>query len=256
MLLVIDIGNSEIVVGVFKNTHLTGQWRVATHLHKTPDEYGLLLAQLMGIQGISPAQITGVIFSSVVPPLTPIFREMTEGYFSVPPMIVSEKLKTGLTIGYENPKEVGADRIVNAAAVYHLYGGPAVIVDLGTATTFCAVTQAGDYLGGAIAPGMAVSAEALVNRAAKLPRVELRKPAYVIGRDTATSMQSGIFFGYTGLINELVHRINHELGTNAFVVATGGLATLIAPECESISKIHPTLTLEGLMIIYNMNQTG
>ena len=192
MLLVIDIGNSEIVVGVFKNAHLRGQWRVATHLHKTPDEYGLLLAQLMGIQGISPAQITGVIFSSVVPPLTPIFREMTEGYFSVPPMIVSEKLKTGLTIGYENPKEVGADRIVNAAAVYHLYGGPAVIVDLGTATTFCAVTQAGDYLGGAIAPGLLVAAEALFSRTATLPRIQLMPPKKAIGTNTVDAMQSGL----------------------------------------------------------------
>ena len=253
MLLVIDIGNTEIVSGLFKGETLAGQWRIATHLHKTADEYGLQLLQLLKIRHYAADQIDGVIVSSVVPPLTSIFVEMIAHYFSVHPMIVSEKLKTGLTIRYENPREVGADRIVNAAAAFDLYGGPLIIVDLGTATTFCAVNEAGDYLGGAIAPGMALSAEALVNRAAKLPRVELCQPETIIGQDTVSSIQSGLFFGYVGLINEIIQRINQEMGTKPQVIATGGLVGLIASECRGITKIHPTLTLQGLMIIYKMN---
>ncbi len=253
MLLVIDIGNTEIVAGLFEKEDLLGQWRISTHLHKTADEYGLQLLQLLKIQTDAATQIDGVIFSSVVPPLTAIFKEMIGSYFSQTPLIVSEKTKTGLQIRCDNPKEVGADRLVNAAAAYHLYGGPLIIVDLGTATTFCAITQQGEYLGGAIAPGMALSAEALVNRAAKLPRVELKKPETAIGKDTVSSMQSGVFFGYIGLINEMIQRIDAETDTSSQVIATGGLAPLIAPECHRISKIHPTLTLQGLMIIYGMN---
>ncbi len=254
MLLVIDIGNTDIVFGIFREERLLGQWRVATHLQKTADEYGLLLLQLLEAQLMPVSEIKGVIFSSVVPLLTPLFQEMIQRYFSTDPMIVSEKLKTGLKVCYENPKEVGSDRIVNAAAAYYLYGGPVVIVDLGTATTFCVVSESGEYLGGAIAPGMALSAEALVNRAAKLPRVELSQPKNVIGKETTASMQSGIFFGYVGLINEIVQRIHDEMGAKSLVIGTGGLVALIASECQSISKIHPTLTLEGLMIIYRMNQ--
>lgn len=253
MLFVIDIGNTEIVAGLFEKEVLVGQWRISTHLHKTADEYGLQVLQLLETQNYTATQVDGVILSSVVPPLSTIFQDMIACYFSLTPIIVSEKIETGLTICYENPGEVGADRLVNAAAAYHLYGGPLIIVDLGTATTFCAISKQGDYLGGAIAPGMALSAEALVNRAAKLPRVALRKPACVIGKDTVSSMQSGIFFGYIGLINEIIHRIHQETGVQSKVLATGGLSGLIAPECHSISKIHPTLTLQGLMIIYRMN---
>ncbi len=253
MLLVIDIGNTDIVIGVFESEALTGQWRIATHLHKTADEYGLLLSQLLLTQKRSVSGISGIIISSVVPPLTPLFQELSTRYFSVNPMVVTDQLKTGLRLCYENPKEIGADRIVNAAAAYHLYGGPVVIVDLGTATTFCVVSESGDYLGGAIAPGMALSAEALVNRAAKLPRIEFNKPSSVIGKDTVSSMQSGLFFGYVGLISEMIKRMHAEIGVKTPVIATGGLSTLIAPECRIISKIHPTLTLEGLMIIYRMN---
>lgn len=253
MLLVIDIGNTHVVFGIFKNEKLIGEWRIATHLHKTSDEYGILFADLLKAGKITVSKIKGAILSSVVPPLTPVFQEMTERYFSLAAMVVTHALKTGLKIQYDHPKEIGADRIVNAAAAYRLFGGPVVIVDLGTATTFCVVSERGDYLGGAIAPGLTISAEALFARAAKLPRVELSKPKSVIGRDTVTSMQSGIIFGYVGLVNEIVHRIQAEIGREALVVATGGLSSLIASECKTISKVRPTLTLEGLMIIFKLN---
>ncbi len=253
MLLVIDIGNSDVVFGIFKEKTLVGTWRIASDLHKASDEYGMLMCNLLTSHGISADAIKGVILSSVVPPLTPLFQEMSQRYFSIDPMIVSDLLKTGLTIQYDNPKEVGSDRIVNAAAAYQLYGGPLVIVDLGTATTFCVVSETGAYLGGVIAPGMALSAEALVKRAAKLPEVALKRPTQVIGSDTVGSMQSGFFFGTVGLIDEIVKRIHDEIGKKTVVIATGGLAALVAGDCKSISKIRPTLTLEGLMIIYGMN---
>lgn len=253
LLLVIDVGNTNVVFGIFEGKSLIGEWRVATHLHKTADEYGILLIDLLQAQKISISKIKGAILSSVVPPLTPVFQEMTRKYFSLEAMVVTHSLKTGLQIDYDQPKEIGADRIVNAAAAYQLYGGPVIIVDFGTATTFCVVSESGDYLGGAIAPGLIISADALFARAAKLPRVELIKPKKIIGRDTVSSMQSGMIFGYVGLVNEIVHRIHREIGTEALVVATGGLSNLIAPECNSIQKIRPTLTLEGLMIIYALN---
>jgi type III pantothenate kinase len=253
MLLVIDIGNTHVVFGIFKNEKLVGEWRIATHLHKTSDEYGILFTDLLSSGKVGVSKIKGAIVSSVVPPLTPIFQEMTEKYFSLKAMVVTHSLKTGLKIQYDHPKEVGADRVVNAVAAFRLFGGPVVIVDFGTATTFCVVSEKGDYLGGAIAPGLMISADALFARAAKLPRVELSKPKSVIGKDTVTSMQSGLIFGYAGLVNEMVDRIREEIGREALVVATGGLAPLIASECKTISKIRPTLTLEGLMIIYKMN---
>lgn len=253
MLLVIDVGNTNVVFGIFEEKKLIGEWRVATHLHKTADEYGILLIDLLQAQKISPSKVKGAILSSVVPPLTPVFQEMTQKYFSLGTMVVTHSLKTGLQIRYDQPREIGADRIVNAAAAYQLYGGPVIIVDFGTATTFCVVSESGDYLGGAIAPGLIISADALFSRAAKLPRVELIKPKSIIGRDTVSSMQSGMIFGYVGLVNEIVQRIRREIGTDALVVATGGLSSLIAPECNAIQKIRPTLTLEGLMIIFNLN---
>lgn len=253
MLLVIDVGNTNVAFGIFKGKDLIGEWRVATHLHKTADEYGILLVDLLQAQKMAPSKVKGAILSSVVPPLTPVFQEMARKYFSQEAMVVTHSLKTGIRIHYDQPKEIGADRIVNAAAAYHLYGGPVVIVDFGTATTFCVVSESGDYLGGAIAPGLVISADALFSRAAKLPRVELIKPKSIIGRDTVSSMQSGMIFGYVGLVNEIVHRIHREIGTEALVVATGGLSSLIAPECNVIQKIRPTLTLEGLMIIYGLN---
>ncbi len=253
MLLAVDIGNSHIVVGAFDKKKLIGQWRIATALHKTSDEYGIALTDFLHVANILPSQFSGAILSSVVPPLTPVFSEMLEKYFSIMAIIVNPSLATGIQIQYDRPFEVGADRIVNAAAAYHLYGGPVIVVDFGTATTFCAISKTGAYLGGAIAPGLIISAEALASRAAKLFRVELVKPKTVIGKDTATSMQSGMIFGHIGMVNEIVRRIHLELGRKTEVVATGGLCTLIAPECKIISKIRPTLTLEGLMIIFGMN---
>ena len=253
MLLVIDIGNTHVVFGIFKNEKWVGEWRIATHLHKTSDEYGILFTDLLNSGKVTPSKIKGAILSSVVPPLTPIFQEMTEKYFLLKAMVVTHDLKTGLKIRYDHPKEVGADRIVNAVAAYHFFGGPVIIVDFGTATTFCVVSEKGEYLGGAIAPGLMISADALFSRAAKLPRVELVKPKSVIGKDTVTSMQSGMIFGYVGLVNEIVRRIQEEIGREALVVATGGLSRLIASECKAISKVRPTLTLEGLMIIFKMN---
>ncbi|MFQ5596924.1 MAG: type III pantothenate kinase [Nitrospiria bacterium] len=253
MLLAIDVGNTDIVFGVFQGQHLIGTWRVSSNLRKTSDEYGVLIRQILNTKTISPASVNGVIISSVVPPLTSVFQEMSVKHFSIKPMIVSESIDTGLRIEYAHPEEIGSDRIVNAAAAYHLYGGPALIIDLGTATTFCVVTEKGAYKGGAIAPGMMLSAEALYKHTAKLPKIQIAKPNRVIGNDTAMSMQSGIFFGYIGLIDEIVRRIHREIDRETLVVATGGLADLVAPECRTVSKIRSTLTLEGLMIIYNMN---
>ncbi|MFQ5780686.1 MAG: type III pantothenate kinase, partial [Nitrospiria bacterium] len=249
VLLAIDIGNTNIVFGLFKGEKLFREWRVTTDPHKTSDGYGNLLTDFLSSQQIALSTINGAVLSSVVPCLTPIFQQVTERTFSLKAMVVTHSLKTGLKIQCRHPDEVGADRIVNAAAAYHLYGGPVVVVDFGTATTFCVVSKEGDYLGGAIVPGLMLSAEALFSHAAKLPRVELKRPSSVIGKDTVTSMQSGIIFGYIGLVNEIIKRIHHEMGEKTLVVATGGLAGLIASECGSISKIRPTLTLEGLMII-------
>jgi len=255
MLLAIDIGNTNIVLGVFKGKQLKGEWRIATSLSRTTDEYGILLLDLFHAQGLAPKDITGIVLSSVVPPLTPVFEEMGQRYFGRSPMVVTHESKTGLHIHYEQPKDVGADRIVNAAAAFALYGGPLVIVDFGTATTFCAVSKEGNYLGGAIAPGLTISAEALFARAAKLPKVELLRPKNVIGHDTVSSMQAGIIIGYVGLVDELVTRMKQEVGGKPFVVATGGLVALIAPESKTIQKVHPFLTLEGLRIIYQ-NHSG
>jgi type III pantothenate kinase len=250
MLLAIDIGNTNIVLGVFKGEQLKGEWRIATSLSRTTDEYGILLLDLFFTQKLSAKDITGIVISSVVPPLTPIFEEMSQKYFGRSPLLVTHESRTGLRIRYEQPKDVGADRIVNAAAAFTLYGGPLIVVDFGTATTFCAVSKGGDYLGGAIAPGLMISAEALFARAAKLPKAELLRPKNVICHDTVSSMQAGIIIGYVGLVDELVARMKLEIDGKPFVVATGGLAGLIAPESKTIQKVHPSLTLEGLRIIY------
>jgi len=254
MLLAIDIGNTNIVWGVFDGDKLVADWRIGTDHSKTTDEYAILLLDLLRVEGIGPARVDGVILSSVVPPLTPQFEELAELYFHCLPLIVSAELETGLTIKYANPLEVGSDRIVNAAAAYRQYGGPIIIVDFGTATTFCAVTADGEYLGGAIAPGLRISAEALYARAAKLPKIELARPKSAIGRDTVSSMQAGLVFGYAGLVDELVRRIQQELGRDCFVLATGGLAGLIAPEAHSIRAVRPNLTLEGLALLYALNR--
>ena len=254
MLLAIDIGNTNVVVGIFEKNRLAANWRVGTNTQITPDEYAMIFKDLFGFAGLEFGQVAGVIISTVVPPLLPVMAEMSRKYFRIEPMIVTHQLRTGITIKYDNPKEVGADRIVNAAAAYRLYGGPLIIVDFGTATTFCAVTREGEYLGGAITPGIRISAEALFQRASKLPRVELAKPARVIGADTTTAMQAGILYGYAGLVDGIVERMKKELPGSPRVVATGGLAELVAPETKSIQEIRPQLTLEGLQLLYELNK--
>jgi type III pantothenate kinase len=254
MLLAIDIGNTNVVLGVFDGGKLVENWRVGTNTQITPDEYAMIFKDLFGFAGIEFNHIQGVIISTVVPPLLPIMVEMSRKYFKIEPLIVTHKLKTGVTIRTDNPKEVGADRIVNAAAAYKRYGGPIIIVDFGTATTFCAITKNGEYLGGAICPGIKISAEALFQRASKLPRVELVKPAKVIGSDTISAMQAGIIFGYAGLVDGIVERMKKELSADSRVVATGGLAELVSPETKTIQEIKPHLTLEGLSLLYSLNR--
>ncbi|MBI3595814.1 MAG: type III pantothenate kinase [Nitrospirae bacterium] len=254
MLLAIDIGNTNIVLGVFQGRRLKGNWRIATRLAKTSDEYGILLLDLFRANDLRADRIDGVILSSVVPPLTPIFTEMSLRYFHSDPLIVDGAMDTGLINQYEPPRDVGADRIVNAVAAYQRYGGPVIIVDFGTATTFCAVSKKGEYLGGAITPGITISAEALFQGASKLPKVELAKPKSVIGQDTVSSMQSGMLYGYAGLVDAMVTRMKKELGPRAKVIATGGQARLILSETKTINEVRPFLTLEGLQILYEKNK--
>jgi len=253
MLLAIDIGNTNVVLGMFDEKRLVEHWRVGTNVQITPDEYAMIFKDLFDFAGLGFSQVTGVIISTVVPTLLPVMTEMSRKYFKIEPVIVTHELKTGLTIRYDNPKEVGADRIVNAVAGYMLYGGPLIIVDFGTATTFCAITESGEYLGGAICPGIKISAEALFQRASKLPRVELSKPEKVIGTDTISAMQAGIIYGYAGLVDGIVERMKKELSANSKVIATGGLAELVSPETRSIEEIKPQLTLEGLLLLYEIN---
>ncbi len=251
MLLAIDIGNTNVVAGVFEGPTLLSHWRLATDPKKTADEYGVLCLSLMARSGRVPEHITGAIISSVVPALTETFKSMIETSFGCTPITVSSDLETGLTLKYLNPKEIGSDRIVNAAAAYEKFRRDLIIVDFGTATTFCAVSGTGEYLGGVIAPGLGISAEALFSRAAKLSKVELARPKTVIGTDTASSIQSGLIFGYAGLVDTLVQRIEIERGHSSFVIATGGLAQVIASEARSIQHIEPFLTLQGLELLYH-----
>ena len=250
MLLAIDIGNTNIVVGIFEGPTLLNHWRLATDPKTTADEYGVLCLSLMARNGRIPEHISGAIISSVVPALTETFESMVETSFGCTPITVSSDLETGLTMKYLNPKEIGSDRIVNAAAAYEKFRRDLIIVDFGTATTFCAVSGTGEYLGGVIAPGLGISAEALFSRAAKLSKVELAHPKTVIGTDTASSIQSGLIFGYAGLVDTLVHRIETEMGHSSFVIATGGFAQVIASEARSIQHIEPFLTLQGLELLY------
>lgn len=254
MLLCIDIGNTNITMGIYRGEELVAHWRVNTDHHKMPDEYGILLVSLMARQGFQPSDIRGISIASVVPPVTDIVLEMLAAYVGVEPLQVGAGVKTGVAVRYDNPYEVGADRVVNAAAAYRLYGGPACIVDFGTGTTFDALSATGDYLGGAIAPGIRVAAEALFQRASKLPRIDLARPRKAIGTNTADSMRSGILFGYVGLVEGMVERFRRELGPTMRVIGTGGLAKTIAQETDIIEVVDPWLTLRGLQIVYELNR--
>jgi type III pantothenate kinase len=253
MLLVVDIGNTNIVWGVYNDRSLAAHWRLATDVKKTSDEYGILFASLLKDAEL-PHRLSGAIVSSVVPALTGTFEDMLEQYFHQRPLVVTSDTDTGLTLRYPNPKEIGSDRLVNAAAAYHKYRRDLIVVDFGTATTFCAITAEGHYLGGVIAPGLGISAEALFTRAAKLAKVELIRPKTVIGTDTAGSIQAGLLFGYAGLVDTVVRRMEQELGRSAYVIGTGGLSSILAAEASSIQKIEPFLTLEGLELLYRRTQ--
>ncbi len=257
MLLVIDVGNTNIVLGVYDNDKLINDWRIATVKDRTSDEYGLLMEQIFKYHGINPLDVEDVIISSVVPTLMYTLEAMSNKYFDCSPLIVGPGIKTGMNIRYDNPKEVGADRIVNAVSAYERYGGPIIIVDFGTAITFCAISKEGDYLGGAIAPGIRISSEALFLRTAKLPKVELIKPEGVICKNTVNSIQAGLVYGYIGLVDNIIGKMKYELreeGEVKTVVATGGFASLIASESEHINKVDKLLTLDGLRIIYKRNK--
>ena len=254
MLLAVDIGNTNIAFGVFDGGQLRATWRMAADVNQTADEYAALLLNLLHHQGLEASDIKEVALCCVVPPLLTTFEELCQRYFRLSPLVVGAGVKTGVRIRMDNPREVGADRIVNAAAAHHLYRGPVIIVDLGTATTFDTVSKEGDYLGGAIAPGINTAAEALFTQAAMLPRVELIHPKQAIGTNTIAAMQSGIVFGYVGLVEGVVARIQQELGEKAKVVATGGYAELIAKETAVIDEVNPDLTLVGLRLIYLMNK--
>jgi len=254
MLLTIDIGNTNITLGLYAGEQRQISWRIATNHQEMPDEYGLKFLSLLRHAGFSYEELSGICMASVVPPLTSKIIEACQEYLHQDPLNVDAGCKTGVRILYEDPKAVGADRLVDCAAVQRLYGGPACVVDFGTGTTFDAITAEGDYLGGAIAPGIGIAAEALFSRAAKLSRVDLTRPPSVIGRNTPHAMQSGLLFGYVGLVEGMVDRFRQELGPEMKVIATGGLAEVIAKETDVLEIIAPWLTLDGLRIIWGLNQ--
>ncbi|GIP45843.1 type III pantothenate kinase [Paenibacillus sp. J45TS6] len=254
MILVVDVGNSNIVLGIYKHRELLHHFRISTSRQSTVDEYGILIHSFFQMSGISTSEIEGIIISSVVPPLVNVLEEMCIKYVGKKPLIVGPGIKTGLNLRYENPREVGADRIVNAVAAIDQFNCPLVVVDFGTATTFDCIDGEGNYLGGAIVPGIGISTEALYQRASKLPRIELEKPKKVIGRNTIHAMQAGIIFGYAGQVDGIVERIKEEMKATPKVIATGGLAELIASETRTIEVVSPMLTLEGLRIIYERNK--
>lgn len=254
MLLCIDIGNSNIVLGVFDGAALRASWRVQTRILATTEEYEVLVAGLFGTARIDPSTIDGVALASVVPPLTAAFAELAQRMFRQPPLVVDAGVRTGVKIRYDSPRDVGADRVVNAAAVCSHYGAPACIIDFGTGTTFDAINTAGEYLGGAIAPGLEISLQALAGRTARLPNVELRPPPAAIGRNTVHAMQSGLVFGYVALVEGMVERFRAELGPGMRVIGTGGLADVIGAETTVIERIDPWLTLKGLRIVFDLNR--
>ena len=254
MILTMDIGNTNVKTALFEGMEMVEYWRVSTNRDMSSDEYGILLMNLFAHKGIQASQVEGIMISSVVPQINFTIEHMCQNYFGMEPRIIGPGIKTGINIKYENPRELGSDRIANAVAAYELYGGPCITIDFGTATSFGAISEKGEFLGGAICPGLKLAAEALTERAAKLPRFELAKPESVIGRNTVTNMQAGIVYGYIGQINYLVERMKRELGApNAKVIATGGLATLVAGESNVIDVLDGLLTLKGLCLIYRRN---
>jgi type III pantothenate kinase len=258
MLLAIDVGNTNIVLGVFDHDRLVRSWRLMTVRERTSDELGLLVEGLFASAGLERRAVTGVILASVVPPLTGSVQAMTERLFAVKVLTIEPGLETGMPILYENPAEVGADRLVNGIAAFEAHGRgtqrPLVVVDFGTATTFDAISARGEYLGGAICPGVQISADALFQRAARLPRIDVRKPATVVGRTTVGAMEAGLFWGYVAMVEGLVRRMTDELGGAATCVATGGLASLVAPETAAIHHVEPDLTLQGLRIVWTRHR--
>ncbi|UCB42845.1 MAG: type III pantothenate kinase [Dehalococcoidales bacterium] len=255
MLLTIDIGNTNVIFGVFEGEELRNTWRTATVINKMADEYAMFLLNAFQYKNLETSDITGIALCSTVPPLVVTFQEMLQRYFGILPLVVGPGVKTGVSIRFDNPREVGPDRIANTAAAHLLYKGPVIIVDLGTATTFDIVSREGEFIGGVIAPGLGHAAEALFARTAALPRVELVAPKQTIGANTIAGMQSGIVFGYVGLVEGILERIQRELGEKATVVATGGYAYVITPETTVIDTINPDITLIGLRAIYQINQT-
>lgn len=253
MLFTIDIGNTNITFGIYLDQELTYHWRIKTDHGRMADEYGIIILGLMRHEGLKFKHITGVSMASVVPPLTPVFVEMVQHYIKQEPLVVEAGVRTGVKIKYDSPRDVGADRIVDAAATYSLYGGPACIIDFGTGTTFNAISNTGEYLGGAIAPGIGIAAEALASRTSKLPQVDLVRPPRAIGSNTVHAIQSGLIFGYVGLVEGMVARFRRELGNDMKVIGTGGLVETIARETDVIQVVNPWLTMEGLRIIWELN---
>jgi len=253
MLLVIDVGNTKTAVGVYRDGQWVGDWRITTHLDHLADEYAMLIKALLQDGHLNFSEVSGTIIASVVPPMTAVFEELVARYVGKRALVLGPSIKTGVVIRIDNPAETGADRIANTAAAHRLYGGPAIVIDLGTATTFDVVSEAGEYLGGAIAPGLGIAAEALVRRTARLPKVELVPPPGAIGRNTVQAMQSGLVFGYLGLVKELVACLRAEMKGQPKVIATGGMAEMVAEWTRVIDIVNPRLTLEGLRIIYELN---
>ena len=254
MLLALDIGNSNTVIGLYDGAQLAAWWRLTTTRAQTVDEFTFILSGLLQARGCAPSRVEGAMVASVVPPLDAMVREALNRMFNLEALFVGPGLKTGMAVHYDSPADVGADRIVNAVAGFALHGGPLIIVDFGTATTFDVVSEKGDYNGGIICPGMAISAEALFSRTARLPRVELRPPERLIGANTVGSMQSGLFYGYLSLVDGLIERLRHELGAEVKVIATGGLAPLIARQSRYISACDDQLTLTGLRLLWERNR--